>query len=169
MIALWLYFFFLLWLFYTRFLGAEYYFTTQKRVRKMLQMAKVGKKDVVYDLGCGDARIIIASAKRCKKAVGIEIDPIRYLISLIKIKLLKIKNAQIIFGNLFNQNLKDADVVFLFLRQWTNDSLKKKFEGELKRGTRIVSHHWIFHGWKPIEEDRKLRLYSYVIGKSNKK
>lgn len=132
----------------------------------MLEMAKVNNKDVVYDLGCGDARIIIASAKRCKKAVGIEIDPIRYLISSIKIKLLKIKNAQIIFGNLFNQNLKNADVVFLFLRQWSNDKLKKKL-AKLKNGTRIVSHYWIFHGWKPIEEDKKLKLYFYVIGKTS--
>ncbi len=165
MVALWLYFFFLLWLFYTRFFGAEYYFTTQKRVKKMMKMAKVGRRDIVYDLGCGDARIVIASAQKCKKAIGIEIDPLRFLISTIKIKLLRVKNAKIIFGNLFSQNLKDADVVFLFLRQWTNDNLREKFEKEFKKGTRIVSHYWIFHGWKPVEEDKKLRLYSYVFGK----
>lgn len=162
-------FFFLLWFFYTRFLGAEYYPTTRRKMQKMLEYASLKKSDVVYDLGCGDGRLVIASARKCRKALGIEIDPLRFLISLFKVKLLGIKNAKIIFGDLFKQNLNDADVVLLFLHRRIDDRLQKKFIQELKKGTRVVSHYWIFHGWKPVKKDEKLRIYFYVMGKSDKK
>lgn len=161
-------FFFLLWFFYTGFLGAEFYPTTRRKMQKMLEYSSLKKTDIVYDLGCGDGRLVVAASRKCKEAVGIEIDPLRFLISWAKIKLLRLKNAKIIFGDLFRQDLKDADVVFLFLRQKTNDRLRKKFEKELKKGTRIVSHYWIFHGWKPVKQDKKLRIYLYVIGKIKK-
>ena len=162
-------FFFLLWLSYTRILGAEFYPTTRRKMEKMLEFATLKKTDVVYDLGCGDGRLVIAAARRCRKAIGIEIDPIRYFISNLKIKFLGLKSAKIVIGNLFNRNLKDADVVFLFLNQKSNNKLQEKFNRELKKGTRIVSHYWIFKGWKAVMKDEKLRIYLYVIGKSNVK
>jgi predicted RNA methylase len=162
-------FLFLLWFFYTRFFGAEYYPTTSRKMRRMLEYANLKKNDVAYDLGCGDARLVIAAARKCKKAIGIEIDPFRFFISLFKVKLLMLKNARIIFGDLFKNDLSDASVVFLFLRQQANDKLQKKFLKELKKGTRIVSHYWIFRGWKPLKQDKKLKIYYYVVGKSNAK
>jgi predicted RNA methylase len=132
-------------------------------MEKMLEFAKLKKSDIVYDLGCGDARLIVAASPKVKKAIGIEIDPLRFLISWLKVKILGIKNARIIFGDFFRTDLHEADVIFLFLRQKTNDRLQKKFIKELKPGTRIVSHYWIFHGWKPIKQDKKLRIYSYRI------
>lgn len=155
----------LLWFFYTYLLGAEFEPTTRRKLARMIEFAKLNKDDVVYDLGCGDARIIIAAAKKAKKAKGIEIDPLRFFISWLKIKILRLKNARILFGDLFKTNLKDADVIFLFLRQKANNKLQKKFIKELKHGTRIVSHYWIFHGWKPVKQDKKLRIYSYVLKK----
>ena len=157
-------FFFLLWLSYTRILGAEFYPTTRRKMEKMLEFATLKKTDVVYDLGCGDGRLVIAAARRCRKAIGIEIDPIRYFISNLKIKFLGLKSAKIVIGNLFNHNLKDADVVFLFLNQKSNNKLQEKLS-KLKKGTRIVSHYWIFKGWKPVKKDEKLRIYLYAVGK----
>lgn len=162
-------FFFFLWFSYTHFLGAQFYPTTRRKMQRMLEYANLKKSDIVYDLGCGDGRLVIAAAKRCREARGIEIDPLRFLLSWIKTKILGLKNAKIIFGDLFRQNLRDADVVFLFLWQTTNDRLRGKFEKELKKGTRIVSHYWIFHGWNPVKKDDKLRIYLYVVGESDKK
>lgn len=161
-------FFFLLWFFYTSFFGAEFYPTTRKKMVRMLEYANIKKTDIIYDLGCGDARLVIAAARKCKRAIGIEIDPLRFLVSFIKTKLLRLKNAKIIFGDLFKQNLRDADVVFLFLHKRINDRLRKKFEKELKKGTRIVSHYWIFHGWKPVKQDKELKIYLYVIRRIKK-
>jgi predicted RNA methylase len=160
-------FLFLLWFFYSRFFGAEYYPTTRKKMERMLEYANLKKRDIAYDLGSGDGRLVIASAEKCKKAIGVEIDALRFLISLLKIRLLGLKNARIIFGDLFKQDLNDANVVFLFLRQKANDKLQSKL-AKLKKGTRIVSHFWIFHGWKPVKQDRKLRVYLYIVGKRTK-
>lgn len=161
-------FFFALWFFYTKFMGAEYYPTTRKKMERMLEYANFTKRDIACDLGCGDGRLVIAAARKCKKAVGVEIDPLRFFISLIKVELSRVKNAKIIFGDLFKQDLREANVVFLFLRQKTNDRLKEKLEKDLKKGSRIVSHYWIFKGWKPVKKDENLKIYLYIIGKSNK-
>lgn len=159
---------FLLWFFYSNFLGAEFYPTTRRKMKKMMEYAALRKNDVAYDLGCGDGRLVIAAARKCKKAVGIEIDPLRFFISFLKVKMLGLKNAKIVFGDLFKQNIKDADVVFLFLRQGANDRLQEKL-AKLRKGTRIVSHYWIFKEWKAVKQDKKLRIYFYVVGKSDRK
>ena len=160
-------FFALLWLIYTRIFGAEYYPTSQLRVKKMLELARVGKRDIVYDLGSGDGRLVIAAARIAKKAIGIEIDFFRFLFSLIKIKFLRLKNVHIAWGNFFNFQLKDASVIMLFLRQGTNNKLREKLS-KLKSGTRIISHNWTFDGWKIIKQDKRLKLYLYIIGRSNR-
>lgn len=154
-------FIFLLWFFYTFFFGAEFYPTRGKKLERMIEFARLKKQDVIYDLGCGDARIITKAAPKVKKATGIEIDPIRFLISWMKIKMLRLKNVKIIFADIFKTNFEDADVIFLFLRQKANDKLQKKFLQELKPGARIVSHYWIFKGWNPIKQDKRLKVYLY--------
>ncbi|MFH0831487.1 MAG: SAM-dependent methyltransferase [archaeon] len=161
-------FLFLFWFFYSRFFGAEFYPTTERKMRKMLEFANLKRKDAAYDLGCGDGRLVISAARKCRKSVGIEIDPLRCLVSFLKVQILRLRNARIIFGDIFRQDFGDADVVFLFLRQKANDNLQSKL-ANLKKGTRIVSHFWVFKGWKPVRHDKKLNIYLYVIGKSNKR
>ena len=149
----------LLWLFYTRFIGAEYYPTFHKRIRKMILMSKLKKKDIAYDLGCGDGRIVIEASKICKKAIGIEFDYIRYLIALIRVKLSKRKNIIIKRGNFMNYPIKPGSVIFIFLTKKGNEMLRQKL---LRiKNLRIVSHHWKFKNWKPIQQDKKLQLYAY--------
>lgn len=155
------------WFFYSRFFGAEYYPTTKRKMQKMIEFAKLRKKDVAYDLGSGDGRLVIAAAGKCRKAVGVEIDLLRVFISLVKIKVFGLKNARIILGDIFKQDFKDANVVFLFLKQGANDKLQNKL-AKLKKGTRIVSHYWTFSGWNPIKKDEKLKIYLYIIGKNIK-
>jgi SAM-dependent methyltransferase len=161
-------FLFILWFFYTRFTGAEYYPTTRRKMEKMLDYASLKKNDVAYDLGCGDGRLVIAAARKCRKAVGVEIDFLRFAFSFVKAKLFGMRNAKFVLGDLFKQDISDANVVFLFLRQWTNDRLQEKLS-KLKKGTRIVSHYWIFNGWKPVKQDDNLKIYLYIVGKGMKK
>lgn len=148
----------ILWFLYADFFGAGYQPTTDKSLNKMIEFARLKKKHVVYDLGCGDGKIIIKSAPFCKKAIGIEIDPVRYEISKLRTK--NLKNVQIIRKDFFSHNLKDADVVFIFLGPRANARLKEKFLKEMKKGSLVVSYYWKMDlpVWK---KDDKLKVYAY--------
>lgn len=130
----------------------------------MLELAAVNSNDVVYDLGSGDGRIVIESARRFgSRAVGIEADPTRVLWSRLMAKLFRVDGkVRIIWGNFFNQPLQEASVVTLFLTENTNSQLKTKLEAELKPGTRIVTYVWKIEGWEPKAMNSKRELYLYV-------
>jgi SAM-dependent methyltransferase len=155
----------LLWKYWTLLLGAGYDPTPMNKVIKMLELAAVGKGDLVYDLGSGDGRLLITATKKFgAHAIGIEADPFRFLFSWIHIVLAgQRKRARVELGNFFNKDIGDASVVTLFLFQPTNNKLKKKFIEELKPGTRIVSYTWTFDGWNVqtcLPEDR---IYLYIM------
>jgi SAM-dependent methyltransferase len=121
-------------------------------VDKMLEMAEVKKGDVVYDLGCGDGRIVVAAAKKYGvKAVGFDIDPQRVKESLENVrtnnveKLVTIKEADI-----FTLDLSEASVVTLYLLPSLNVKLMPQL-AKLKPGTRIVSHDFDMRGAKPVD------------------
>ena len=116
--------------------------TPQPVVDAMLELADVKRTDVVYDLGSGDGRILIAAAKKYgARGVGIEIDP-----SLVKQARENAAAAGVsdrvrfVTGNLYTADLRDATVVTLYLLQSINERLRPKLVRELKPGARIVSH-----------------------------
>jgi len=136
-----------------------------ENVRKMLTLAEVKTGDVVYDLGCGDGRIIaMAAGEFGARAVGIEADPLRFLWSWMRIKLSGLgSRAKVIWGDFFNHNLNDATVVTVFLSYKANSKLKKKLEEELEPGTRVISYYWTFDGWKATKVDLLSHLYLYEM------
>ncbi|MEM4596868.1 MAG: protein-lysine N-methyltransferase, partial [Desulfurococcaceae archaeon] len=144
-------------------------------VRAMLKLANAGPDDVVYDLGCGDGRILVVAAKEfnVKKAVGIELDKERYKIALERIREEKlVDRVEVVHGDFFDVYIGEATVVTLFLLTSVNEMLKPKFEKELKDGTRIVSHEFRIPGWKPekvieVRDDNGLlhTIYLYVKGR----
>lgn len=146
---------------WTNILGAPWVPTSMSLVRKMLDMAEVGPGDLVYDLGCGDGRIIFTAARRYgARAVGFEIDPLRYLWCRLLIRVLGLRDrVQIVFGDFFKQDLSEADVVTCYLLQSTNNKLEDKFEKELRPGTRVVSNTFTFIGLQQVREDGDARLY----------
>ena len=150
-------------------IGAAWSPSSKKVVNKMLEMAEMDSPDVLFDLGSGDGRIVAEAARKYRAiGIGIEADPLRVLWSRLKLRLLGLnRRTQIIWGDIFNQDISDATVVTVFLWQKTNEKLKEKLQRELKPGTRVVSHIWTFSGWTPLEVDRKDRVYLYVIGKSD--
>ena len=125
--------------------------TKQKVVEQMLKMANVNKNDILYDLGCGDGRIVITAAREFgTRGVGIDINPLR--ISESKENAIKegvADKVSFIEGDLFEANFREATVVTLYLLQWVNLELRPKFFQELRPGTRIVSHDFDMGEWEP--------------------
>ena len=123
--------------------------TPHEVVAKMLEMAEVKKGDVVYDLGCGDGRIVVAAAKKGAKAIGFDIDPERIEESQENVKKNKVeKNATITRKDIFTLDLSKANVVTLYLLPSLNVKLIPQLE-KLKPGCRIVSHDFDMEGVKP--------------------
>ncbi|MHC4399599.1 MAG: SAM-dependent methyltransferase [Planctomycetota bacterium] len=131
--------------------------TPQRVVDKMLEMAQVKKTDLLYDLGCGDGRIVVTAAKKygCK-AVGFDIDPLRIKDSTERVENNKVGHlAQIKEADIFKLDLSKANVVTLYLLPSLNVKLIPQLE-KLKPGCRIVSHDFDMRGVKP---DKVLKNY----------
>jgi predicted RNA methylase len=145
--------------------GAMYQPSTQTVVKRMLELVELTSNDTLYDLGSGDGRILILAAQQYgAKAVGIEIDPIRYYRTKRKIERRGLeKQIQLIQGNFFDQNLADATVITIYQSQRTNQKIKPKFLEELRPETRIISNRWTFEGWTPIKVDDTIPLYLYKL------
>ena len=152
-ILLAVFFLFFLWKLITHnssYLSAPYVGTESKIVKRMLSIADLKEDDILYDLGSGDGRIIVSTALKGSKAVGVEIDPLKVLYSRIFIKLLRLDDrAKIIRGSFFETDLSKASVVTLFLLQETNQKLKSKLKKELKKGARVISYSFTIDGWRP--------------------
>lgn len=151
--------------------------TPQPVVEKMLEVAGVKKDDVVYDLGCGDGRIVITAARKYKcKAKGFDIDKKRIQDSTDALKkedkdtqkLVKFERADI-----FTLDLKEASVITLYLLPELNVKLVPQLN-KLKKGTRIVSHAFDMRGYKPDkivtiktedEGDREIYLWTIPLKK----
>jgi len=150
---------------WTQLRGAPWVPTPMHKVHKMLHMAGVGPGDTVYDLGCGDGRLVIAAARRFgARAVGIEIDPLRYLLCQLRITLLGLRDrVRIVHGDFFHQDLGRADVVTCFLLTSTNKKLLGKFKRELPPGARVVSNRFTFPGLFLVDQDTQANLYLYQL------
>jgi precorrin-6B methylase 2 len=124
--------------------------TPQEVVDKMLELAEVKKDDVVYDLGCGDGRIVVTAAKKFGvKAIGFDIDPERIKESNENVKKAGVGNlVQIKKEDIFALDLSKANVVTLYLLPDLNVKLIPQLE-KLKPGSRIVSHDFDMRGVKP--------------------
>jgi SAM-dependent methyltransferase len=128
--------------------------TTEAAVQEMLKLADVKKSDVVYDLGCGDGRIVIAAAKSFgARGVGIDINPQRISEAKQNAKTAGLeKLVRFEENDLFQADIQQATVVTLFLLPQINLKLRPKLLQDLKPGTRIVSNTFDMGDWKPEKE-----------------
>jgi SAM-dependent methyltransferase len=128
--------------------------TTEEAVVAMLKLADVKSTDVVYDLGCGDGRIVVAAAKNFgARGVGIDIDPVRIAEAKANAKKAAVENlVRFEENDLFQADIHEASVVTLFLLSSVNLKLRPKLLGELKPGTRIVSNTFEMGDWQPDKE-----------------
>jgi len=139
-------------------LDVSFVSTPQDVVNKMLQLAKIKKDDLVYDLGCGDGRIpVIAAKKYGCKAVGYDLDPERVKESLENVKKNELEHLVTIEQkDIFTLDLSEADVITLYLLPALNVKLIPQLE-KLRPGSRILSHDFDMKGVKP---DKVVRLTS---------
>jgi cyclopropane fatty-acyl-phospholipid synthase-like methyltransferase len=137
--------------------------------KKMLDLSQVKPGEVLYDLGCGDGRLIILAAKDVgAKATGIELREDLVERAKTEIKRMNLEDrVRIIQGNFFDVNISDADVVTLYLTSSANERLRPKLEAELREGARVISHDFKVPGWKPSAVYNELlghTIYTYRIG-----
>jgi tRNA A58 N-methylase Trm61 len=144
--------------------------TPPEVVTAMLKVAKVGKGDIVYDLGSGDGRIVIAAVKDfgAARGTGIDINPVRIQEANENAKKAGVTDrVRFLNQDLFETNFSDATVVTLYLLPSLNLKLRPKLLAELKPGTRIVSHSFDMGDWKPeqsLDVDGRM-VYFWTIPK----
>jgi SAM-dependent methyltransferase len=136
--------------------------TPQVLVERMLTMAQVGPKDVVYDLGSGDGRLVIQAAKRGAQAVGVEFNPelVAYSESRARAEGLAGK-ARFVQGDIFETDFSKATVVTLYLLSTLNVRLRPKLL-EMRPGTRVVSHAFNMDDWTPDEVSQAERRSAFL-------
>lgn len=136
----------------TRAPDVRYEPTPHHVVAEMMKLAQIGANDVVYDLGCGDGRIVIAAVKLGGRGVCVDIDPQRILESRANAENAGVAQ-RILFLNqdLFDTDIRDATVVTLFLWSSVNMKLRPKLWRDLKPGTRVVSYVHSMGDWTPQE------------------
>ncbi len=145
--------------------------THQSVVNRMLQMGQVGEGDLLYDLGCGDGRIVITAARDYgARGVGVDIDPRRIRESNANAREAGVTDRVRFYQrDLFQVDLQDADVVTLYLLPSVNLRLRPKLLNELRPGTRVVSHDFHMEDWEPDQSvevkspTRTHNLYMWII------
>jgi SAM-dependent methyltransferase len=147
--------------------------TPQPVVDKMLDLAKVGKNDIVYDLGCGDGRMVITAAKeRGARGVGIDLNPQRIAEAKANAEKAGVADkVKFMQGDLFKANFTDATVVTLYLLPSVNQQLRPQLWKQLKVGTRVVSHDFdMGPEWPPqkVEKVGGKTIYYWTITPANK-
>lgn len=148
-------------------LDVPYVPTSPEVVAAMLELAEVNENDVVYDLGCGDGRIVITAAKKYgASGKGIDIDPERISEATANAREAgveeKVKFEQ---ADLFESDFSEASVVTLYLLSTVNMKLRPILLKQLKPGTRIVSHAFDMGDWEP-DETRTVdgaRIYLWTV------
>jgi cyclopropane fatty-acyl-phospholipid synthase-like methyltransferase len=144
---------------------APYVRTPDRIMDRMLELANIKPGDTVYDLGCGDGRIVIAAALRYKaKAIGVEISP--KLASQASSAIDKAGlngRARVIQGDLLQADLTGADVVTIYLGTQLNAELRPRLEKYLHAGARVVSHDYAVPGWKATRTERTEGKQGHVI------
>jgi methylase of polypeptide subunit release factors len=131
---------------------APSYPSPESVVDQMLSLAQVHAGETVYDLGCGDGRIVIAAAQKFHAhAVGIEIRRDIYEHTLAHVLSMGLADqVKIVQGNALNYDISPADVVTLYLLTSSNERMKPELLKYLKPSARVVSHDFEIRGWKPV-------------------
>jgi precorrin-6B methylase 2 len=149
-------------------------------VAKMCKLGKVTKNDVVYDIGCGDGRMVIHAVEKfgAKRGVGIDLDPVRIRESKKNAKLHKVTDkVEFRVGDALDiKDLADADVVLLYMGDDVNLRLRPILQKTLKPGARVVSHRFTMGDWQPTrtetftgEDGDEYHVHLWVIGERKRK
>lgn len=147
--------------------GSFWYPSDVKGVLESVKKSSPSRK-IIYDLGSGDGRIVMAIAKRFRtRVIGIEINPLWVLLSSIGIRVRKLnKYASIKMANFFKTPLHNGDIIVIYLLPKTLEKLKVKLKKELKKGARVISVQFPINRWKHykiVKSDVGYNIYLYKI------
>lgn len=136
-------------------------------VRTMLELAELKPGETLYDLGCGDGRVIFMAAQEFgAKAVGVELDRGRYMTCWNKVQENHLSDrVRVIQGDLLKVDISPADVVTLYLLTSANEKVKPNLDKYLRKGARVVSHDFEIPGWRPakVQEVTEPHGYSHTV------
>jgi len=138
-------------------IGAPYYPSTMKKVKKMIKLAGLKKGMLVADLGSGDGRIAVEAAKKGVTAHGIELNPVLVLFSRFKFR--KVKNLKFINKNMWDVDVSSYDRIFLFCLRKEMRKFESKLRDEMKPGSLIISNIFKFNNWKPVKVEDNIYVY----------
>lgn len=151
---------------YASFKASPWLPVRKKDMERILKLAQVKENDLVYDLGSGDGRVVIAIANNSDaQVVGFEISLLPYLWSKIRIWFLGLaKRLEIRYGDFLKRDLGQAKVIFCFLTPMAMKKLDEKFRKELKQGTKIISYSFSMPNWtaKIVDKPDKKSIPIFV-------
>lgn len=154
-----------LWMAVPAFFGPPSVPTRTNRIRRALQLANLQSGEVVYDLGAGDGRVLLIAAEEFgARAVGIEIGPVQCM--LIHLRALASgysERIRVKWGNYFQADLKDADVVFIYATSKETGKLAAHLKGQMKPGSRLLSISADFPEWEPVTIDELELIFLYIM------
>lgn len=157
----------------TLYILAPFVPTPPDVVERMLQLADITNQDMVYDLGCGDGRIIIAAARKCgARGVGVDIEPYRVAESQSNARAAGVEQLVTFkHQDALTVDLSTATVVMVYLVQWSTEMMGPVIAKTSRAGTRIVSHNFGVADWNPVKTERFLdedgnahTLYLWIMG-----
>lgn len=146
---------------YASISGAPWVPTWRRDVDRFLKLAQLKSGERFYDLGCGDGRLVAATARVGAIATGFECSILPYVLALIRCG-----SARVHYRDFWNVDLSDADVVYCFLMPKVYPKLKEKLERECRSGTRVILYVWPMVGWTVDAKDDMLgapKLYRHTI------
>ncbi|MDD5039590.1 MAG: N-6 DNA methylase [Patescibacteria group bacterium] len=137
-------------------------------IELVIKEAGIQQTDTMYDLGCGNARVLLEIEKRIgAKTVGYELSPWAYMLARLNIMLHRAK-TEIRYKNFYHEDLSDANVVFCFLLSTVMPKIAAQLEQQLKPGSRVISFAFPIHSWKPAkvlnpfpEKEKASKIYIY--------
>jgi len=139
--------------------------TPQDVVDRMLELGNVTETDVLYDLGCGDGRVVITAAKKYgARGFGVDLEPYRVEESKANAKAAGVEGMVTIkLQDALTLDVSPATIVTLYLVEWSTNKLKPMLTSQLKHGARIVSHNYAMGDWEPA----RVESFTDSIGKTH--
>jgi len=138
--------------------------TRKYHVERAMKLADLKPGETFVDLGCGDGRLVAAAAELGNRAIGYEVALLPYVLA--KIRTWRFRDRTIIrYKSLWNADLREADVVYMFLMPESTQKLREKMDREMKPGSRVISYVWKMKDWEPMAVDsvkNDLKFYLYA-------
>jgi len=154
-----------LWLAIPMLYGLPWTPTSPRRIRKALDLAKLNPGEVVYDMGAGDGRVLVAAVRKFgARAVGIEVSPLHFLSAWFNLRINGCgRQARLVWNNMYNCDLSGADVVFAHTTAAQAPRLRACLEAKLRPGARVVTVLYDLGGWQPQDMDDRDMVFLYFM------